>query len=152
MSNIQNKADMLKIEDTLRKRYSLFSIIFLIISFILIILIAIVYAGVAFLEYGQDWAVLNLEGWIIVVSALFCLFIILELIFFVHYSSHKTKKTEIQKPKSEFYQGKKLHVYTYPEGKEGGIFSKTYIEIDEKNILRLRSLMIPPEDLWKKKG
>jgi hypothetical protein len=118
---------------------------------LLVIWIAIVYAGVAFLEYGQDWALLNLEGWTIAVSALFGIFIILELIFYVHYSSNKSKIAEKQKPKTEFINGKRLHVFTYPKGKEGGIFSKTYIEIDDKNILRLRSLMIPPEDLWSKK-
>ena len=36
-------------------------------------------------------------------------------------------------------------------GVEGGIFSKTYIEIDNKNVLRLRTLIIPPEELWVKK-
>ena len=34
---------------------------------------------------------------------------------------------------------------------EGGIFSKTYIHINDKTILRLRTLMIPPEDLWGEK-
>ncbi len=40
---------------------------------------------------------------------------------------------------------------TYPEGVEGGIFSKTYVGIDEHNVLRLRTLMVPPDELWSQK-
>jgi len=50
----------------------------------------------------------------------------------------------------EYINGKKIHIYTSPKGTEGGIFSKTYIEIDEHNLLRLRTLMIPPGELWGK--
>ena len=51
----------------------------------------------------------------------------------------------------EFINEKKVHIYTYPKGITGGIFSKTYIDIDGHNILRLRTLMIPPGELWGKK-
>ena len=50
----------------------------------------------------------------------------------------------------EFIDGKYIHVFTYPKGIEGGIFSKTYVEIDSENILRLRTLIIPPNELWSK--
>ena len=78
-------------------------------------------------------------------------FILLELIFYLHFSSVSKKTFEVEKPKQEFIDGKKVHVFTHPKGIEGGIFSKTYIEIDEKNVLRLRTPMIPPEKLWDKK-
>ena len=50
----------------------------------------------------------------------------------------------------EFIDGKYIHVFTYPKAMEGGIFSKTYIEIDTENVLRLRTLIIPPNELWSK--
>jgi hypothetical protein len=31
---------------------------------------------------------------------------------------------------------------------KGGIFSKTYIIIDEDRVLNIRYQMIPPNDLW----
>ena len=49
------------------------------------------------------------------------------------------------------YEGKQLCIYTHPELSKGGIFSKTYISLDDKNLLKVRILMIPPEDLWCKK-
>jgi hypothetical protein len=100
------------------------------------------------LGYGHDWALLNLESWIIALGVLFVIFIILELIFYSHLSSVKNKRIESKKPKIEFINGKRVIVFTYPKGKEGGIFSKTYIDIDENSVLRLKSLMIPPEELW----
>jgi hypothetical protein len=70
---------------------------------------------------------------------------------FFQYFSVKNKRAIVEKPKEEFIAGKKVHVFTYPQGIEGGIFSKTYIEVDVDNILRLRTLMIPPEELWESK-
>jgi hypothetical protein len=53
--------------------------------------------------------------------------------------------------KPEFIDGKYVHVFTYPKGIEGGIFSKTYIEIDTENVLRLRILIASPNELWSNK-
>jgi hypothetical protein len=60
----------------------------------------------------------------------------------------KRKRIASEKPKSLYLRGKKLHVYTLPEGSKGGVFSKTYVKIDEENILTLRYQMIMPEELW----
>ena len=57
---------------------------------------------------------------------------------------------EAEKPKPEFIDGKRVYVYSHPERMEGGIFSKTYIAIDKHSVLRLRSLMVPPNHLWNK--
>ena len=63
----------------------------------------------------------------------------------------KKKRMEKGKIEPEYINGKRVHVLTFPHGKEGGIFSKTYIQIDEDNVLRLRTLLIPPDELWGKK-
>ena len=123
--------------------------LFLLITFLLIICVAIVFLGIT-LGSGHNWALFGIDTWIIALCAIFGFFIILELIFFFHFLSVRNKTIELQKPKKEFIDGKRVYVFTYPKGKEGGIFSKTYIEIDDDNILRLRSLMIPPKDLWGK--
>ena len=145
MSEIQKQTGLRNIEDKLTGKYSILTKLFLIISILLIIWIIIVFVGVSSL--GYNWAGLSLEGWIITLCALFGFFIILELIFYSHYKTVKGKRVELKKPKPEFINGKKVYIYTRPEEKEGGIFSKTYIEIDEHSVLRLRSLMIPPEEL-----
>ena len=144
------ETEMRSVEDKLRRRYSLLSKIFIIIGLLFTIFIIIVFLGIHSLGYGYNWALISLDQWIIALCALFGFFVILELLFFFHFSFAKSKRADAEKPKQEFLDGKRVFVFTFPKGKEGGIFSKTYIEIDNNRVLRLRSLMIPPEELWGK--
>lgn len=147
MSETQTKVELRNIEDKLTGRYTLVSKLILFIAILFIICVFIVFMGIALLGYGHNWALLGLEGWIILSCALFGVFIILELFFYYHFSSVRNKIIELETPKPEFINGKRVYIFTYPKRKEGGVFSKTYIDIDEKNVLRLRTLMIPPEEL-----
>ena len=81
-------------------------------------------------------------------SALIGLFIFLEIIFYLHLFLLRRKRLKIGKPKPDFIDGKKVIDITFPSGTDGGIYSKTYIEIDNQSILRLKNLMIPPNELW----
>jgi hypothetical protein len=148
MSEQQMQVEMRLYEDKLKNRYSFFIKLFLLITFLLLFAIIIVFSGVAYFELGYNWAGLNLDSWNILASGFFVFFIILILFFYYHFSSIRNKIIELEKPKPEFLDGKMVHIFTYPKGKEGGLFSKTYIEIDEHNVLRLRTLMIPPEEVW----
>ena len=130
------------------KKYTTLFKLFIVIIFLLVILLSVVLFGVFVLGYGQNWAFISLDGWIIAVSLLSVIFILLEFLLYLNLSSLKKKRIELEKPKPEYIDGKRVYVFTYPTGVEGGIFSKTYIELDKNNILRLRSLIIPPEELW----
>ena len=145
MSKSEIDAELRTVEEKLRKRYSLLSKLIFLLAIILTILIIIAFVGI------NSWAGLDLNSLVTALIAIFAFFIFLELIFFFHYSSVSNKRNEAEKPKIEFINGKRIYVYTMPKGKEGGIFSKTYIEIDGNNVIRLRSLMISPEELWTKK-
>jgi hypothetical protein len=136
-------------EDRIKRRYSIISKIFILIAVIFTIFIVIVFLGINSLGYGYDWALIDIDGWIITLCTVLGFFIILELLFFFHHSFAGDKVIVKEKP-VEFIDGKKVYVFTYPEGKEGGIFSKTYVDIDKNTVLRVRALMIPPEDLWEK--
>ena len=139
------------IENKLRIRYSRIFKVFLFIAFLSIIWIAVVALGVFIWGKGPDWTLLTLDNWILICLGLITAFIVLELFFYFHYLQVRNKRLEEEKPKREFFHGKRLYIYTHPKGLEGGIFSKTYIDIDEESVLRLRSLMIPPGELWSKK-
>lgn len=140
-----------KAESKLRRRYSRMFKFFLVFAFMSIIWIVIVALGIFIWEKGHTWALLTLDKWIYAWLGLILIFIVLELIFYFHYVIVRNRRIKEDKPKTEFYYGKRLHVFTHPEGMEGGIFSKTYIHIDKNNVLRLRTLMIPPGELWIKK-
>ena len=151
MSEVQNNFEMRRFEFKLQKRYTILSILFLLLGIILFSWVVMVYSGILFLDYGQNWAVLTLEEWVIVASIMIAIFIIIQLILYKRFSVAKYKTKAADKPGHDFIDGKRVIDYTYPKGMEGGIFSKTYLNIDEKTILRLRTLMIPPEDLWGEK-
>ena len=131
--------------------YPMLSKLFLITSILFIIWILFVAMGAFILEMGPNWALLNLENWITAWCVLTVIFIILEVVFYFQYTSKVDKKLELDKPGPEFLHDKRVYVYTYPIDSEGGIFSKTYISIDETSVLRLRGLMIPQQKLWGKK-
>ena len=145
MADIEKISKAKDVEEKLRKRYS-----FLLKTFVLISVLLVIWAGVVFiaawlLGYGYNWALFSVSDWVLIILSIIVVFIIVELIVFLHYRSVKNR---VEKPKEEYISGRKVHVFTYPLGMEGGIFSKTYIEIDDKNILRLRTLMISPEEVW----
>lgn len=145
MADIEKSFKAKDVEEKLRRKYSVLLKIFVLISVLLVIWVVVVFLGGWLLDYGYDWAYFSVENWVLIVLLIIVVFIIVELVLFLHYRSVRDKL--IGKP-VEYISGRRVHVFTYPEDVEGGIFSKTYIEIDDKNILRLRTLMIPPEELW----
>ncbi len=149
MFKTQKKTD--GTNNTLRVIYPKLSKLFLITSILFIIWILFVAMGAFILEMGPNWALLNLENWITAWCVLTVIFIILEVVFYFQYTSKVDKKLELEEPESEFLHDKRLYVYTNPAGTEGGIFSKTYISIDEDIVLRLRGLIIPPNEVWVRK-
>lgn len=143
--------DISKVEDKLIVKYSKWSKILLLITVLFSLWILFVALTTIILKFEPAWALFTLDVWIYVWCLVVVFFILLVLVFFFHYSSVRKKRLEQERPKPEFIDGKRLYVYTCPKGCEGGIFSKTYIKIDDNNILRLRTLMIPPNELWEKK-
>ena len=149
MFKTQKKTD--GTNNTLGVIYPKLSKLFLITSILFIIWILFVAMGAFILEMGPNWALLNLENWITTWCVLTVIFIILEVVFYFQYTSKVDKKLELDKHEPELLHDKRVYAYTYPTGAEGGIFSKTYISIDENSVLRLRGLMIPQQKLWDKK-
>lgn len=146
MDEIEVKIRLNEIEEKLRSRYSKLSKIILILGILLVLWAVIIFIGARVLDFGYDWALLSLENWILLISIIMIIFIFLIITFFAHYYNIKKKLSSVKTPKVEYVAGKKVHVFTFPQGAEGGIFSKTYIEIDDENILRVRTLMLPLED------
>jgi len=151
MDEMEVKTRLNETEEKLRLRYSKLSKIFLILGFLLVLWAIIVFISARVLNYGYDWALLSVQNWVLLVSIIIVIFIVLIVIFFIHFYTLGKKLSLVKKPKVEYVAGKKVHIFTFPQGSEGGIFSKTYVEIDDENILRVRTLMLSPEKLWGKK-
>ena len=148
MARPQIQIEMRKKESMILGKYSFWSKLFILLIILLIILLAVVFLGIYIFGYAYNWALFSLDAWIILISVLCVVFILVELFFYFNFSSVVKKRVELETPKPEFIDGKKVHVYTYPIEAEGGVFSKTYIEIDKNNIIRIRLLIISPDELW----
>ncbi len=122
---------------------------FFIFTVLYTVWIIIVIMGIYFLELGSKWAIFTMEQWILSAIALISIAIGLEIVLLVHYTLARKKYLAPKKQKQkEYVQGKQVHSYTLPFDAKGGIFSKTYILIDEERVLNIRYQMIPPSELW----
>jgi FlaA1/EpsC-like NDP-sugar epimerase len=114
--------------------------------------IVLVIMGVYFLQLGIKWAVFTIEQWILSAIILISVVIALEIIFLLHDTLTRKKLLKTEQAQQPIYMhGKQVNSYTIPAGAKGGIFSKTFVMIDETHILNLRYQMIPPNNLWKQK-
>ncbi len=148
MSKGQINQELRLKEKRMINRYSLLSILLVLLTIVCIVLFIVIFMGVYIWEYGYNWAVLSFDIWILILSGLIGFFILLNLVLYFHFGSFDKKRKKAEKPKPEFIEGKRVHELTFPKSSEGGIFSKTYIKIDEHNLLRIRLLMIQPNELW----
>jgi hypothetical protein len=124
---------------------------FFIIAIIYLLWIGLLLIGVFFLELGNKWAIFSIEQWIL--SAIFLISVVigLEVVFLLHYLLTKRKHFRPERQQPRYAQGKEVMTYTIPAEAQGGIFSKTFIPIDENRVLHLRYQMIPPKNLWGQK-
>jgi len=150
MSKIQKNKTLRALENKLISRYSVVFKILVLLTLIFVLWFLILLMGIYIWNYDYNWAYLSFKNWVLLMSGLICLFILLKLGLYYHFKHIDKKRTKKEKPKPEFIQGKRVYIYTYPDDSEGGIFSKTYISIDEHNVLRLRLLMLKPDELWGK--
>jgi hypothetical protein len=135
-------------EEKQKHRYLKVSKFLFLITIIFCLWIAITIMGVYFLQLGNKWAAFTIEQWILSGIFLVSVVIGLEIVFLLYFALSKKRHLQPEPEKEVFVQGKKVHNFTLPIDAKGGIFSKTYILIDENSVLNLRYQMIPPHDLW----
>ncbi len=133
------------LEESLKVRYLKITKFFFVIACV-IFLIAIFFQ-LSIIVYNPNWLILPLTFWIYFFCIIIAAFIIIEILLFLNYKSMEKQRIERQRPWPEYINGKKVHVYTYPSYSKGGVFSKTLIKIDEKNVLLLRCLIKPYRNL-----
>lgn len=134
-------------EEKKRQQLVRTSKLLLLICIIYTLWITLLIISVFFFQLDTTWAILTIEQWILSAIVLISIAIILEIILIILFILSKEKQFKLTQP--TYIEGKLVHNYTIPSNAKGGIFSKTYILIDENNVLNLRYQMIPPFDLWR---
>jgi len=109
--------------------------------------IAFLLMSIYFLQFENTWAILPIDQWILTAIVFISVAICIEIILLLYYILSRKKHIQPEK-QLIFLEGKQLHNYTIPVDAKGGIFSKTYILIDEEHVLNLRYQMILPKELW----
>lgn len=127
------------------------SVLMIFIAILVTLWISIIIISVYFLGMDNNWAGLAMDHWIMVGIGLITLFIIITLIQNLVPMLLITAK-EREKRKPIYYNGKRVHDFTFPIESKGGVYSRTYIAIDDKNLVNFRYQMIQPDDLWKQKS
>jgi hypothetical protein len=139
-------------EEKLKRRYLKASKLLFLFTILYSLWVALVIMGAYFLQLENKWAVFTIGQWILSAIILISVVIAIEIFFLLHNTLLRKKKVQAEQPQQPVYlQGKQVNSYTIPQGAKGGIFSKTFIIIDETRVLNLRFQMIPPNDLWKQK-
>ncbi|HVQ00045.1 MAG TPA: hypothetical protein VMT57_00875 [Candidatus Thermoplasmatota archaeon] len=134
-----------------QQRYLRISKLIILFAVIYALWIAIVIIGTFQLALGVSWAGLTIEEWVLSAIVLFVVFIVIEILFLIRLSLKKQREITNEVTPAQFIKGKEVHTFTIPMGAKGGIFSKTYITIDESSVLNLRYQITPPHELWGKK-
>jgi hypothetical protein len=128
--------------------------LFLILAVVFSMWIVLVLSGQMFLEYSSTWAGLSLSFWLLLISVLFGAFIVIDIIIYAHprllIPSDNLSVNQPMSSSVEIKDGKHIYELTFPKNVKGGLFSKTYISIDEENVVRLRHQIISYEQLWDK--
>ena len=127
--------------------------LFLIITVIFIMWIVILISGPLFGVLDPDWAGLSSSLWVLLISVLIGAFIVIDIIL---YATPMINKNEtmfspvqtVEFPEIEKRDGKTVYDYTYPGSTQGGVFSKTYVQVDDQTVIRIRNQMITKEQLW----
>jgi hypothetical protein len=139
------------VEEKLKKRYRKISKGLLILALIYSIWVGFLIASIYILGYGYKWMYFTLDNWVLSNIVLLCILVIFEFLFILHYGVVRKRRYKKETPKPVFHNGKQIHMYTLPEGVQGGIFSKTMIPIDDAMTIVIRYQMLQPQELWKKK-
>ena len=134
-------------EDKSLKIFKKISGLFIFLSIILLLWVIIVAAGSIIMDMDTYWAYLSLENWALFASITIFLFAIIEIIYYFYLIKYSDKIVEFLEIGPETLHGKNIHDFTFPRNAKGGVFSKTYIQINKEDVVRIRNQMIPPEKL-----
>ena len=121
--------------------------LFIFLSIVLLLWVIIVAAGIIINEMDPYWAYLSLENWVLFSTITILFFAIIEIVYYIYTYYFSDKIVEFEEVEPESIHGKKVYIYTNPKDSKGGVYSKTYIQINNESVLRLRHQMIPPEEL-----
>jgi hypothetical protein len=98
--------------------------------------------------------VFPLSTWLLAISIIFGIFIIIDTILYAYPKpiiyAETLSETHRMPSLVDIKEGKEIYDYKFPKNVVGGLFSKTFIPIDDKTVLRLRHQLIS-EDMMRNK-
>ena len=156
-----DEAEPISPDIKLRVKYRRITTLLLVIAILFTAWSIAVVISVFTLNKDAHWAYFSPTEWIMINIGLVSFFLFVNIILFSRYRTKtgtlqpkaprtrrlRKKKAE-KEPAPEMLSGHEVFTLTLPMGAKGGIFSKTFIPIDDQRVLQLRYQMIPPTLLW----
>jgi len=156
------EAEPAGVDGRLRSRYRRIAVLFLVIAIIFTVWTIVVVLSIFMLGVGNGLTFLTPTEWVIANIIVVAVFLVLDSLIYLRYRSkarglepqvareprrwRRGKKAPVAAP--EMIHGSEVYTVTLPLGARGGIFSKTFVPIDDHRVLQLRFQMIPPASLW----
>ncbi len=145
----------------LRAKYRRITLWLLIVAIIFTVWTLSVLFAVFSLQLGGRWTIISPTYWVVADVIVVALVLLIDALIFMRYQG-KTRSTrpkvvkekkgrrarKEKAPEPEMLKGRQVYTVTLPHGAKGGIFSKTFVAIDDRRVLQLRYQMIPPATLW----
>jgi len=135
------KNELESLSNNKEKKYSIILISSIIITFIFLIWSSILCINIFIYGFDYNWAILSLEIWLYLLSFLILFMIIIDILLYYKIIISRPKKNIYEITKPQYIDGKRIFEYTYPKNSSNGVYSKTYILIDENSILKLRCII-----------
>jgi len=145
----------------LRAKYRRITLLLLVVAILFTIWTLAVIFAVFSLQLAGRWTLISPTYWVLADITIVALFLVVDALIFSRYRAKthpsrpkaarvkKARKAKAQKePASQMMKGRAVYTVTLPIGAKGGIFSKTFVAIDDSRVLQLRYQMIPPTSLW----
>ena len=146
------------INDRLRIKYRRVAAVLLVFAIVFTVWTIVVIVSVFSMGASIRWAELSPTEWVAANIIVVAIFLFVNLILYGRYrikvgiqpgeTRDKRRRLRKEAPTPEMIKGHQVYTLTLPNGAKGGIFSKTFIPIDETRVLQLRYQMIPPTMLW----
>jgi hypothetical protein len=156
------EADLAAVDVRLRSRYRRIAVLLLVIAIIFTVWTIAVVLSIFMFGVSNGLTFLTPTEWVIANIIVVALFLAIDGLIFLRYRNktrglapqaapqarrwRRGRKEPVAAP--EMIHGHEVFTVTLPLGAMGGIFSKTFVPIDDQRVLQLRFQMIPPTTLW----
>jgi uncharacterized membrane protein YcjF (UPF0283 family) len=82
MEKQKKQEDFIELEKIIKSKYSLLTKIIFLVGIIIVSVLIIVFLGVLIWSYDYDWALINIDNWLLIAIITISILIVIELVLY----------------------------------------------------------------------